>query len=60
MVAILVLGIEIEDCGCFGDLGWKETPAQVLLRDLVMLGMLGSVLKRRGDVLAVYAWDQDA
>ena len=59
MATILVLGIEIEDCGCFGNLGLKETPLQVLLRDLVMLAMLGAVLKRRRDVLAVDAWGQD-
>lgn len=60
MVTILVLGIEIEDCGCFGNFGWQETPVQVLLRDLVMLAMLGVVLKRRGTVFAVDSCDDEA
>ena len=56
MTAILLLGIEIEDCGCFGNLGWRETPLQVLIRDLIMLGLLVPILTRRRDVLALDAW----
>ena len=47
MVVVLVAGIPIEDCGCFGNLGIKETPLQVLIRDLVLLGILATVLARR-------------
>lgn len=55
MVVILVLGIEIEDCGCFGQWGWHETPLQVLIRDLIMLALLLPVLMRRQDVWSVDA-----
>ncbi len=56
MLIVVVAGIEIEDCGCFGDLGWKETPLQVLLRDLVMLALMWPVLTRHRDVWAVDSW----
>lgn len=56
MTAILLLGIDIEDCGCFGNLGWRETPLQVLVRDLVMLGLLVPILTRQRDVLALDVW----
>lgn len=56
MSAVLVAGIELEDCGCFGALGWQETPLQVLLRDLVMLALLWPVIMRCRDVWAVDAW----
>jgi uncharacterized membrane protein YphA (DoxX/SURF4 family) len=56
MTAILLLDIDIEDCGCFGNLGWRETPLQVLVRDLVMLGMLVPIVTRQRDVLALDVW----
>jgi uncharacterized membrane protein YphA (DoxX/SURF4 family) len=56
MTAILLLGIDIEDCGCFGNLGWRETPLQVLVRDLVMLGLLVPVVIRQRDVFALDVW----
>ncbi|GIX45954.1 MAG: hypothetical protein KatS3mg131_0165 [Candidatus Tectimicrobiota bacterium] len=56
MGVVLVQGIPIADCGCFGHLGVRETPAQVLVRDVVLLALLGPVLWRRGDLLAVDAW----
>jgi uncharacterized membrane protein YphA (DoxX/SURF4 family) len=56
MVVILILGIEVEDCGCFGQWGWHETPLQVLLRDLVMLALLWPVVWRWQDVWALDAW----
>ncbi len=52
MVVVLAAGIPIEDCGCFGQLGLSETPLQVLLRDLVMLALLGPVLARQSNVMA--------
>jgi len=55
MLVILGLGISIEDCGCFGNLGLHETPVQVLLRDLVMLALLLPILWRRHD-----RWGLDA
>ncbi|ETW96746.1 MauE/DoxX family redox-associated membrane protein [Candidatus Entotheonella palauensis] len=58
MAVVLALGIEIEDCGCFGELGWKETPLQVLLRDLVMLALMWPVITRHRDVWAVDGWGQ--
>lgn len=58
MLVVLAAGIEIEDCGCFGDLGWKETPLQVLLRDLVMLALMWPVVTRHRDVWAVDGWGQ--
>ena len=56
MVVVLVAQIPIEDCGCFGNLGIRETPLQVLIRDIVLLGMLASVLARRHDVWGIDAW----
>lgn len=52
MVVVLAAGIPIEDCGCFGQLGLSETPLQVLLRDLIMLALLGPVLTRQSNVMA--------
>src|SRR5262245_15348916 len=56
MLVVLGLGVPIEDCGCFGNLGLHETPLQVLLRDLVLLILLVPVLVRQRDVLALDAW----
>lgn len=58
MLVVLVSGIEIDDCGCFGELGWKETPLQVLLRDLVMLGLMWPVVTRHREMWAVDGWGQ--
>lgn len=58
MFVVFVTGIAIEDCGCFGNLGWHETPLQVLIRDLVMLALLVPVLTRQRDVLGLDAWGQ--
>lgn len=52
MVVVLAAGISIEDCGCFGQFGLSETPLQVLLRDLVMLALLGPVLTRQSNVMS--------
>lgn len=60
MLVVLVAGIEIEDCGCFGQLGWKETPLHVLLRDIVMLALMWPVVTRQRDVWAVDACGQHA
>lgn len=60
MLVILLRGVVIEDCGCFGNLGWHETPVQVLIRDLIMLVMLWPVLKRQRDVWSVDAWSQES
>ena len=56
MLVVVIKGVPIEDCGCFGHLGWRETPLQVLIRDVIMLAFLTPVLVRRRDVLAVDAW----
>lgn len=56
MVIVLAAGIAIEDCGCFGQLGLSETPLQVLVRDVVMLGFLVPVFCRRRDALGLDAW----
>ena len=58
MLVVLAAGIEVEDCGCFGALGWKETPFQVLLRDLVMLALMWPVVTRHRDVGSVDGWGQ--
>ncbi len=60
MIIVLAAGIEIDDCGCFGQLGLKETPPQVLIRDLVMLGLMWPVLTRDRDVWAVDGWGHGA
>ena len=56
MVVVLVAQIPIEDCGCFGNLGIRETPLHVLIRDLILLGVLASVLVRRHDAWSIDAW----
>lgn len=60
MIVILLTGVVIEDCGCFGNLGWRETPLQVLIRDVVMLVMLWPMLKRQRDTWSLDAWSQAA
>lgn len=52
MVVVLAAGIEIEDCGCFGQFGLHETPLQVLIRDLILIALLGPVLARQSDAIA--------
>ncbi|MEE8304502.1 MAG: MauE/DoxX family redox-associated membrane protein, partial [Candidatus Tectomicrobia bacterium] len=52
MIVVLAAGIPIEDCGCFGTIGLPETPLQVLIRDLIMLALLGPVWQRQDNVLA--------
>ncbi len=59
MIVVIFSGVVIEDCGCFGNLGWKETPLHVLIRDIIMLGMVGVVLMRRRDSWALDAWIQE-
>lgn len=56
MLVVILIGVPIEDCGCFGQVGLRETPPQVLLRDLIMLALLAPVLVRQRDVLALDAW----
>jgi putative oxidoreductase len=58
MLVIVLHGVVLEDCGCFGNLGWHETPLQVLIRDLVMLALLWPVLRRQRDVWSFDAWSQ--
>ena len=56
MVVVLVAQIPIDDCGCFGNLGIRETPLHVLIRDLILLGILASVIVRRHDAWGIDAW----
>ena len=56
MLVVLALGVPIEDCGCFGNLGLHETPLQVLIRDLVLVALLGPILTRQRDMLSLDAW----
>jgi uncharacterized membrane protein YphA (DoxX/SURF4 family) len=56
MLVVLALGVPIEDCGCFGNLGLQETPLQVLIRDLVLVALLGPILTRQRDILSLDAW----
>jgi uncharacterized membrane protein YphA (DoxX/SURF4 family) len=37
---VIATGIDLEDCGCFAALGFKETPLQALIRDAVLLAMV--------------------
>ena len=53
MLVIVMTGVVLEDCGCFGNLGWHETPLQVLLRDVIMLLVLWPVYQRQRDVWCV-------
>ena len=57
MGIVLVVGIPIEDCGCFGNLGLPETPLQVLIRDLIMLVLLVPIIYRQRDALGLDAWN---
>jgi uncharacterized membrane protein YphA (DoxX/SURF4 family) len=56
MLVVLALGVPIEDCGCFGNLGLHETPLQVVIRDLVLIALLGPILTRQRDILSLDAW----
>ena len=56
MVVVLVAQIPIDDCGCFGNLGIRETPLHVLIRDLILLGILASVIIRQHDAWGIDAW----
>lgn len=56
MVVVLVAQIPIDDCGCFGNLGIRETPLHVLIRDLILLGILASVIVRQHDAWGIDAW----
>ena len=56
MVVVLIAGIPIADCGCFGHLGLPETPLQVLIRDLLMLALLLPIIYRQRDALGLDAW----
>lgn len=59
MAIVLATGVVLEDCGCFGKLGLRETPLQVLLRDLVLLVMLAPIMWRQGEALSLDAWGQE-
>jgi uncharacterized membrane protein YphA (DoxX/SURF4 family) len=39
MFLVIISGIELKDCGCFGSLGIQETPKQVIIRDVILLIM---------------------
>lgn len=56
MVVVLVAQIPIDDCGCFGNLGIRETPLHVLIRDLILLVILASVIIRQHDAWGIDAW----
>ena len=58
MLVVLALGVPLEDCGCFGNLGLRETPLQVLIRDLVLVALLSPILTRQRDVLSLDAWGE--
>ena len=60
MVVVLIAQVPIEDCGCFGNLGIRETPLHVLIRDLVLLGILASVLGRQRDAWSIDAWASES
>ena len=60
MVVVLVAQIPIDDCGCFGNLGIRETPLHVLIRDLILLGILASVIVRQHDAWSIDAWADGA
>lgn len=40
-------GINLEDCGCFGSLGFKETGHEAFIRNVVLLAFLVPVLMAR-------------
>ncbi len=42
---VLLLGIPLEDCGCFGGIGFSETPRQVWIRDAVFLSLMLLVVR---------------
>jgi putative oxidoreductase len=56
MLVVLALGVPVEDCGCFGNLGLRETPLQVLIRDLVLVALVSLILTRQRDILSLDAW----
>lgn len=40
MALVIVSGIDLKECGCFGILGITETPGQVIIRDVILLIMV--------------------
>lgn len=43
---VVALGIQLEDCGCFGALGWREGPKLAIGRDVILLAMAVNVVGR--------------
>jgi len=37
VASVIIRGIPLDDCGCFGSIGIQETPPVVLVRDSVLL-----------------------
>ncbi len=56
LAAVVALGINLEDCGCFGGLGFKEGPKTAIVRDLIMLTMAAIVIRRPSHPLSLDAW----
>ncbi|MFQ5693860.1 MAG: MauE/DoxX family redox-associated membrane protein [Nitrospinota bacterium] len=49
-------GIDLSDCGCFAGFGWRETPAQAVVRDLVLLAMAAWLWRKRTGRFTLDRW----
>ena len=54
--SILVRGLPLEDCGCFGRMGLSLSPWQTLLLDLLLLGLSLWVFRDRERRFSVDRW----
>jgi putative oxidoreductase len=52
----LLRGISLDDCGCFGALGWKETNSVAFTRNLVMLALVARLAVERHPRWALDRW----
>jgi uncharacterized membrane protein YphA (DoxX/SURF4 family) len=56
LAAVIAMGINLEDCGCFIGLGFHEGPITAIIRDLVLLAMAAIIIRRPSHRLSLDAW----
>jgi len=51
----VVMGINLEDCGCFGSIGFKQSGSTAFIRNLFLLALFAPILR-----YPAHAWSLDA
>lgn len=51
----VVMGINLDDCGCFGSTGFKQSGSTAFIRNLILLALLSPILR-----YPARAWSLDA